>query len=72
MQDCLSKGATLRCGGAVHTELNAKGGSFYLPTVLTEVTEGMEPFVNETFGPVAPLSRFSTEEEVVRLANSTR
>lgn len=72
VQDCLKKGAVLRTGGAEHKELNSRGGCFYLPTVLTEVTEDMEPFLEETFGPVAPLSRFSSEEEVLRLANNSR
>ncbi|CAE7426936.1 gabD [Symbiodinium microadriaticum] len=72
VQDCLAKGAILRCGGSAHTELNAQGGTFYLPTVLTEVTADMQPFLEETFGPVAPLCRFSTEEDVIHQANATR
>lgn len=67
VQDALSKGATLLCGGAPH----ALGGTFYQPTVLTHVTPDMRIAREETFGPVAPLFRFHSEEEAIRLANDT-
>jgi succinate-semialdehyde dehydrogenase/glutarate-semialdehyde dehydrogenase len=47
------------------------GGHFYVPTVLTGVTADMLAMREETFGPLAPLMKFETEEEVIRLANST-
>jgi succinate-semialdehyde dehydrogenase / glutarate-semialdehyde dehydrogenase len=72
VKDCLAKGATLRTGGAPHAELNRAGGFFYQPTVLTGVTEAMQPFLEETFGPVAPLCKFTSEEDVIHLANNTR
>jgi len=50
---------------------SALGGTFYEPTVLTEVTPQMTIFAEETFGPVAPLIRFRTDAEVIELANRT-
>ncbi len=47
------------------------GECFYQPTVLTEVTAEMAVFRNEIFGPVAPVVRFSSEEEVIAMANDT-
>jgi succinate-semialdehyde dehydrogenase / glutarate-semialdehyde dehydrogenase len=46
-------------------------GNFYVPTVLTDIKPDMLAMREETFGPVAPLMKFDTEEEVIRLANST-
>ncbi len=66
--DAVTKGARVLTGGARHT----KGGNFYAPTVLTEVTPAMAVAQEEIFGPVAPLFRFKTEDEAVRLANDTR
>ena len=54
-------------GGKRH----ALGGSFFEPTVLTGVTPDMKVAREETFGPVAPLFRFKTEEEAIKLANDT-
>ena len=65
--DAVGKGAKIATGGARH-EL---GGTFFQPTVLTDVTETMVVAQEETFGPVAPLLRFETEEEAVRMANDT-
>lgn len=65
--DAVAKGARVVIGGKRH-EL---GGSFFEPTVLTEVTPEMLLAREETFGPVAPLFRFRTEEEAIRLANAT-
>jgi succinate-semialdehyde dehydrogenase / glutarate-semialdehyde dehydrogenase len=65
--DALAKGAKLLMGGKRH----ALGGRFYEPTVLTEVTAEMKVSREETFGPVAPLYRFKTDEDAVRLANAT-
>ena len=65
--DALAKGARLVAGGARH----ALGGTFFQPTVITGVTEKMLVAREETFGPLAPIFRFSTEEEAIRLANDT-
>ena len=65
--DALGKGARVLLGGKKHE----KGGYFFQPTVLTDVTPEMIVSHEETFGPVAPLIRFKTEEEVIRLANDT-
>jgi succinate-semialdehyde dehydrogenase/glutarate-semialdehyde dehydrogenase len=65
--DALSKGAKVLTGGKRH-EL---GGTFFQPTVLTEVTPQMKLAREETFGPVAPLFRFRSEEDAIRLANDT-
>ena len=65
--DALSKGASVAHGGQRH----ALGGTFFEPTVLTGVTTAMMVAREETFGPVAPLFRFETEEEVIHLANDT-
>ncbi len=65
--DATAKGAVIALGGARHE----RGGTFYQPTVLTEVTTQMKVTREETFGPVAPLFRFKTEEEGVALANDT-
>lgn len=65
--DALSKGAQLKVGGQRH----ALGGTFFQPTVLTEVTQAMHVAREETFGPVAPLFRFDTEAEVIAMANDT-
>ncbi|WP_439581338.1 NAD-dependent succinate-semialdehyde dehydrogenase [Dyadobacter bucti] len=65
LADAVSKGARVMVGG------NAMDGLFFEPTVLTDVTPEMVITQEEVFGPVAPVSRFSTEEEVIRLANDT-
>lgn len=65
--DALSKGARLAVGGQRH----ALGHSFFQPTVLTGVTSDMLVASEETFGPLAPLFRFKTEEEVIGMANAT-
>ncbi|MFO7188414.1 MAG: NADP-dependent succinate-semialdehyde dehydrogenase [Pseudomonadota bacterium] len=65
--DALAKGARVVCGGKRH----ALGGLFYEPTVLADVNSSMKVTREETFGPVAPLYRFDTEEDVIRMANDT-
>jgi succinate-semialdehyde dehydrogenase/glutarate-semialdehyde dehydrogenase len=65
--DALQKGARLVTGGKRH----ALGGRFYEPTVLTDVTPSMLVSREETFGPVAPLFRFKTDEDAIALANAT-
>jgi succinate-semialdehyde dehydrogenase/glutarate-semialdehyde dehydrogenase len=65
--DAVANGASIAAGGRRH----ALGGTFFEPTILTGVTAKMRVAREETFGPVAPLFRFDTEEEVIRLANDT-
>jgi succinate-semialdehyde dehydrogenase/glutarate-semialdehyde dehydrogenase len=65
--DALEKGARVVTGGKRH----ALGGNFYEPTILADVSRTADIFRDETFGPVAPLFRFSTEEEAVEMANDT-
>ena len=65
--DALAKGARIVTGGKRHP----LGGSFFEPTVLADVTPEMHVAREETFGPVAPLFRFHTEEEAIQLANDT-
>ena len=63
----LGQGAKLLTGGARH----ALGGQFFQPTVLSECTPDMQICREETFGPVAPLIRFTDEADVIRMANDT-
>jgi succinate-semialdehyde dehydrogenase/glutarate-semialdehyde dehydrogenase len=65
--DALGKGAKVMLGGKRHE----RGGLFFQPTVITNVTPEMVVSYEETFGPVAPLIRFKTEDEVIALANNT-
>eukprot|EP00058_Branchiostoma_floridae_P011067 XP_002596555.1 hypothetical protein BRAFLDRAFT_96402 [Branchiostoma floridae] len=66
--DAVSKGATVMTGGKRH----ALGGTFFEPTLLKGVTTDMLCTQQETFGPVAPVIKFKTEEEAVTIANSAR
>jgi succinate-semialdehyde dehydrogenase/glutarate-semialdehyde dehydrogenase len=63
----IGQGATVAAGGGPH----ALGGCFYQPTVLTGVTGEMAVFRNEIFGPVSPVIRFSSEDELITMANDT-
>lgn len=65
--DALAKGAKVQTGGHRH----ALGGTYFQPTILTGVTSDMDVTNDETFGPVAPLFRFTDEEDVIRQANDT-
>jgi succinate-semialdehyde dehydrogenase/glutarate-semialdehyde dehydrogenase len=65
--DALAKGAKVTLGGKRH----ALGGSFFEPTIITGVTPDMAVAREETFGPLAPLFRFKTDAEAIRLANDT-
>ncbi|MFW6745220.1 NAD-dependent succinate-semialdehyde dehydrogenase [Acinetobacter pittii] len=65
--DATEKGAIVRIGG----QRSALGGTFFEPTVLTGVTQDMKVSKEETFGPLAPLFRFKTEDEAVAMANDT-
>jgi succinate-semialdehyde dehydrogenase/glutarate-semialdehyde dehydrogenase len=65
--DAVAKGARVALGGKRH----ALGGRFFEPTVITRVTRQMRIAREETFGPVAPLFRFDTEADAIRMANDT-
>jgi succinate-semialdehyde dehydrogenase/glutarate-semialdehyde dehydrogenase len=65
--DAVAKGGLVRCGG----DRIGKEGTFFQPTVLTEVSCGMTVSQEETFGPLAPVIRFYDAEQVVRAANDT-
>ena len=67
IRDAVGKGARVVLGGKRHQ----LGGSFFEPTILADVTPQMKVAREETFGPVAPLFRFESEDEAVRMANAT-
>ncbi|WP_433868231.1 NAD-dependent succinate-semialdehyde dehydrogenase [Ralstonia wenshanensis] len=68
VQDAIAKGAKVLTGGARLTQL---GANYYAPTVLINADATMACACEETFGPVAPLTRFTTEEDVIAVANDT-
>jgi succinate-semialdehyde dehydrogenase/glutarate-semialdehyde dehydrogenase len=65
--DAVQRGATVVTGGKPH----ALGGNFYQPTILANVPREADIFKEETFGPVAPLFRFESEEDAIEMANDT-
>ena len=65
--DAVEKGARIKVGGKRHE----RGGSFFQPTLLTDVTSDMLVAHDETFGPLAPMFRFSSEDEAIQMANDT-
>ncbi|MCE8052385.1 NAD-dependent succinate-semialdehyde dehydrogenase [Halomonas daqingensis] len=65
--DALAKGARLVCGGEPH----ALGGTFFQPTVVADVTDEMRVAREETFGPLAPVFRFDSDEQAIAMANAT-
>jgi succinate-semialdehyde dehydrogenase/glutarate-semialdehyde dehydrogenase len=67
VNDAVERGAHARIGGQPHPD----GGLYYQPTVLVNVSRDAQLWTEEIFGPVAPLIRFKTEEEVVAMANDT-
>ncbi len=67
VRDALDKGGRLVCGGKPH----ALGGTFFQPTIIADVTPEMKVATEETFGPLAPVFRFETEEEAIAMANAT-
>jgi succinate-semialdehyde dehydrogenase / glutarate-semialdehyde dehydrogenase len=67
IEDAKSKGAKVLTGGTRHN----LGGTFFQPTILTGVTREMQVAGDETFGPVAPLFKFDTVEDVIEQANDT-
>jgi len=67
ISDARQKGGEVVTGGARHD----KGGSFFKPTIITAATQAMMFAREEIFGPLAPVFRFDSEEEVIKLANDT-
>jgi succinate-semialdehyde dehydrogenase/glutarate-semialdehyde dehydrogenase len=65
IDDAVAKGGKVVIGG------KALGGNFFEPTLIRDVTTDMAVAREETFGPVAPLFRFKTEEEAIEMANNT-
>jgi succinate-semialdehyde dehydrogenase/glutarate-semialdehyde dehydrogenase len=71
VQDAVARGARLVTGGTRLTGDGYEGGSFFAPTVLAGVTDEMLIYREETFGPVAGLTPFDTEDEAIEMANDT-
>jgi succinate-semialdehyde dehydrogenase/glutarate-semialdehyde dehydrogenase len=71
VDDAVSKGASILCGGKPLTGGAFADGCFFEPTVLLNATHEMKIAHEETFGPVAPIFTFETEEEAIRFANDT-
>lgn len=69
--DAIDKGARLVTGGRRLVGDGVDGGCFYAPTLLAEVTPDMLIYREETFGPIAPVIVFDTEDEVIAMANDT-
>ncbi|MBV0913066.1 NAD-dependent succinate-semialdehyde dehydrogenase [Anianabacter salinae] len=67
IEDARAKGGSVYYGGEAH----ALGGTFFQPTIITGATQDMAFATEETFGPLAPLFKFETEDEAIRLANDT-
>ncbi|HZG31201.1 MAG TPA: NAD-dependent succinate-semialdehyde dehydrogenase [Ensifer sp.] len=67
IEDALEKGGTIRCGG----QRIDRDGTFFQPTVLTDISSSMRVAQEETFGPLAPIIRFEDADQVVREANDT-
>jgi len=65
--DALENGAKIEIGGEMHS----LGGNFYQPTILSNVNSKAKITYEETFGPVAPVYKFTSEEEVIKMANDT-
>lgn len=68
VEDAVKNGAVVLAGGE---DLASKGGTFYAPTVLSNIDDSMLIMNEETFGPVAPIQKFEDVEEVIKLANGT-
>jgi succinate-semialdehyde dehydrogenase/glutarate-semialdehyde dehydrogenase len=68
VKDAVEKGAKILVGGE---RLQSTGPNFYAPTILSEVKATSANFSEETFGPLATLTKFETEEEAIKIANNT-
>jgi succinate-semialdehyde dehydrogenase/glutarate-semialdehyde dehydrogenase len=71
VSDATSKGATVLTGGRRLSGAGLDCGRFFAPTVLSDVTPGMDIYHEETFGPIAPVIPFDDEQDVIERANST-
>jgi succinate-semialdehyde dehydrogenase/glutarate-semialdehyde dehydrogenase len=71
VEDARSKGAAVPVGGRRLTDGGLDRGHFYAPTVLTQVTDDMTIYREETFGPVAPIITYDNVDDVIRAANDT-
>lgn len=71
LADAKNKGADISVGGGRLTEGEYENGFFYQPTIVDGVTNKMDIFYEETFGPVVPLIEFEKEDEVIQMANDT-
>lgn len=69
VEDALQKGGKISCSG---NKPSGSPGYFYQPTILTDITDEMDCMKDEIFGPLAPISTFVTEEEVIARANNSR
>jgi len=69
--DAIKKGGRILIGGKRHALAETSGGTFYEPTVIADVTPDMQCTREETFGPIAPLLRFTHEAEAIKMANDT-
>lgn len=71
VQDALSLGAKVVLGGKVPTNSELVGGNYFEPTILTDISKTMRVYHEETFGPVLPIIKFTSDSEVIELANDT-
>lgn len=69
VEDAIKKGATVICGGK---RLEGTNGNYYIPTILTNITQDMKVYTEEVFGPVIPIMTFDTIEEAIEIANDTQ
>ena len=71
VKDAVEAGATLHCGGSRLVDGGLDSGSFYAPTLLSNVSSDMLIYREETFGPVAPVITFDEEDDILAMANDT-
>lgn len=71
IKDALNKGATLICGGKKYTHSKFSSAHFFEPTLLTNCTDNMKIFTEETFGPVCAIKQFNNESDVINDANNS-
>ena len=71
VDDAIARGAEVTTGGKRLSDGDLRNGQFFAPTVLDRITPDMRMWREETFGPVAGLTRFDNEDDVIRLANAT-
>ncbi|QED48979.1 NAD-dependent succinate-semialdehyde dehydrogenase [Cytobacillus dafuensis] len=71
VKDAIERGASLKIGGNRMIESGLDKGNYYAPTILSGINKEMKIFSEETFGPVAPIIIFDSDEEVMQMANDT-